>query len=54
MNYFINLFVLNKQIGFNAQLAEIKNMTPQEGYFFTRQVIDTAMQIKEMRRKHGN
>ena len=53
LNYFMNLFMLNKLAGFNAGLAEIKTMTPQEGYLFTKQVINAAMRIKEMRKKRG-
>lgn len=50
----INLFMLNKQTGFGASLFEIKNMTPAEGYFFVKNVSDTAQKLKEMRKKSGN
>ena len=46
--------MLNKQTGFGASLFEIKNMTPAEGYFFVKNVSDTAQKLKEMRKKSGN
>ena len=54
LNYLMTLFILGKQTGLNSALSEIKNMTPQEGYFFTKQIINTAMRIKEMRKNRGN
>ena len=51
---FLNLFMLNKQTGFGASLSEIKNMTPEEGYFFAKNVSDTVQKLKEMRKNRGN
>ena len=51
VKYFMNLFMLNKQIGLNANLSEIRTMSPQQGYFFIKQVCETAIRVKEMRKK---
>ncbi len=50
----VNLFTVNKKLGMDVGLQEIKKMTPQEGYLFVRQVRDAAQKWKEMRNNHAN
>lgn len=42
----------NKQIGFCVTLEEIKKMTPQEGYLFSKQVMEAVKQIELEKLKH--
>ena len=48
----MNLFMANKQIGFCVTLEEIKKMTPQEGYLFSKQVMEAVKQIELEKLKH--
>lgn len=48
----MNLYMANKQIGFGVTLEEIKKMTPQEGYLFSKQVMEAVKQIELEKLKH--
>ena len=47
----MNLFMANKQLGFGVSLQELKTMTPQEAYLFSKQVTEAIRQVELERLK---
>jgi len=41
----MDLFLTNKQVQFNVDLNEIKKMTPEEAYFFSKRLNDYIERI---------
>ncbi len=49
----MTLFTANKQLGFGVSLSELKQMTPQEAYLFSKQVSLAAKQMEAGLRQNG-
>lgn len=49
----MNLFSANKQLMFNVTLGELKAMTPQEGWVFSKQIEKAVKELEVEKAKNG-
>ena len=44
----MNLFLANKQVGFNVSLKELETMMPEQAYLFRKQVAKAAQELERI------